>query len=79
MLAVDKCDLSTFDVSKMLDQIDAVYDTAGVNPDDYPKGEWTRKIFFTISQTDYLRKIQNGEPQMVNPFCKSIREKFPNN
>jgi hypothetical protein len=77
LLATGKCDLGTFNVEKLMSKINAAYDTAGVHPSDYKQGEWVRKVFFTISQTDYLREIDAGNPQVVRAFCNSISAKFP--
>jgi hypothetical protein len=76
-LTVEKCDLSKIDVVKVIDQTDNMLKLSGVNPDDYKEGEWTRKVFFIISQTDYLREIRDDKPQAVRAFCKTISEKFP--
>lgn len=78
LLAINKCGPSKFDSLRAMDQLDTVYSATGVNPANYPEGEWTRKIFFTMSQTDFLRKVRDDDPPMVKAFCSSIAERFPN-
>jgi hypothetical protein len=77
LLSGTKCDLSKLDIEQVMETTDKVYDATGVHPSDYPKGEWLRKVFFTITTTDFLRDIQDDQPQMVKAFCKSMAEKFP--
>jgi hypothetical protein len=78
LLTASKCDLGTVDIERIMNQTDAVYDTAGVHPTDYKPGEWLRKTYFIINQTDFLRAIEAGDRQMVRAFCASMAEKFPN-
>jgi hypothetical protein len=77
LLSASKCDLNKFDLDRVMKQVQATYDMTGVHPGDYKQGEWMRKIFFTINQTDYMQQIYDGEPTMLRAFCQGMAEKFP--
>jgi len=77
MLAVDNlktCDIGA-GVPALMDMVGRAYEASGVKVEDYPKGEWSRKIFFFIARNSFYSAVLNHNPASVASFYKFLHEK----
>jgi hypothetical protein len=76
LLGVLNCDLPGDQQPALMKLVDKAYEASGVNPSNYPSGEWTRKVFFFISGNSFYSAVLNKEPASVASFCKILHEKI---